>query len=170
MKKLTLTLLLLSCLTFPDLISAKTDHSNVKYIGLGNSGMQITSVRIVDKVSTRDGVVRSENRHSNLVEVKIEGKTPSSGLAIINSGIFSAVFKYRKAYRLVTARAAGVKPEVAPGKIVEVLISAPDANLNSSSSKASENESYFLYFDIPREVKEFQIQIPALIKGSAIIK
>lgn len=62
------------------------------------------------------------------------------------------------------ARAVGVKPEIAPGKKIDVMISADDASMNNAMSGAG-HEEFYIYFEIPKEVNEFQIQVPTLLPG-----
>jgi hypothetical protein len=75
------------------------------------------------------------------------------------------VYKYRGFYRVASAKAVGVKPEIAPGQKIDVMISDADASMNNKMSTDG-NEEFFVYFEIPKEVFEFQVQIPKLLDGT----
>lgn len=164
MKKLIITVTVLTLILVNTSVFGQ-ENKILPYIGLGDFQLKISDVKVIDKIKTKDGIVTAGNRHSNLVEVKLTGNAPSAGMAILNQNNFSVVFNYRGQYRVVAAKAIGVKPEVAPGKIVDVIISDPEANMNCENSKAGGKEEIYLYVDIPKEIKEFQVQIPQLVEN-----
>ena len=139
----------------------RNDH--LKYLDYASFDVKISSVKEVSEVETKDGTVKASNRNFKLIEVCLKGNnTSGAGLFIYTPGIFSVVYKNRGFYRVTQAVAVGVKPEIAPGKRIDVMISADDASMNNKMSGNGEEE-FFLYFDLPKEVKEFQVQIPKLL-------
>lgn len=138
-------------------------NAHLNYLDYAGFQMKISGVNEISQVNTKDGKVKVSQRNNKLIEVQLSGENSEGpGLIIYSPGIYSIVYKYRGFYRISAARAVGVKPEVAPGKIVEVLISAREASMNNAMSGKGEEELY-LYFEIPKEVQEFQIQVPKLL-------
>lgn len=150
-------------------VPAPAQNAERDYLDMGTFGMSVESVTRIDRIETNDGKVRAENRDNCLVEVKLSGNAPGGGICIYNTASFAAVFKYRGYYRTNTSRAVGFRPEVAPGKIIDVFVSSPDANLDSSSDEAGTVEIYAI-FEIPKEVDSFRIQIPTLVDREARIR
>ena len=169
MKK-TRTLMLFAALLFlvvPGQGAPEEAAAPKPFLGFGDYRFKIASCREVPEVKTRDGVVRSENRQSHLLEVLLRGTVPSRGLSILNPSGFSAVFLYRGQYRMVASRAVGGKPELAPGVTTEVIISHPQANMNCDNSKGGTTEEIYLYFDLPREAESFRVLVPHLLEEAA---
>ena len=168
MKRTMLMTLTGAILTFCTGLWAQDGNTNdTPYTGFGDYQLHITRVIAVDEVQTKEGVMKSENRQSHLLEVQLTGTVPAPGISILNRAGFSAVFLYRGQYRVVPSRAVGVKPEVAPGVTKEIIISSPEANMNCKNSKGGGTEVIYLYFDIPQEVKTFQVQVPHLLPAAA---
>lgn len=144
-------------------------NTHLSYLNYSSFQMQVAEVNIVEEVDTKDGTIEAENRNNVLVEVKLTGLSPEPGLIIYNTSIFSAVIKYRGFYKIVSARAIGVKPEIVPGEKIEVMISDLAASMNNAMSKPGKEE-LFVYFEIPKEITEFQVQIPSLLNSLAQVK
>ncbi|MBN1968056.1 MAG: hypothetical protein JXR48_02940 [Candidatus Delongbacteria bacterium] len=163
--------IIVSCFIFAGMVFSgeKSTNTNLQYLNCGEFDMKIAEVKIVDEVETKDGTVEAENRNNKLVEVKLVGKSTGGGLVIYKTADFSAIFDYRGFYKTVISRAVGVKPEIAPGEIINVMISSDDASMNNEISSVSKEELY-VYFEIPKEVNEFQVQIPQVLKNSAKIE
>jgi hypothetical protein len=150
-------------------IKAQDDPRNahLNYLNYADFDMKISTVKEVSEVETKDGKVKPSNRNFKLIEVCLKGQnTSGAGLFIYKTAIFSAVYKYRGFYRVTSAKAVGVKPEIAPGQKIDVMISDADASMNNEMSTDG-NEEFFVYFEIPIEVKEVQVQVPKLIKEPA---
>ena len=171
MRQFVVTLLFLCFLPLSgSLFAGDNGEDKLPYIGFAAYDFQVTGVKILEKIATKDGVVKSENRHGNLVEVKLSGANPDAGISILNTSSFSAVINYRGKFRVITARAVGLKPEVQPGKIVDIIISDPEANLHCKNAKAGEKQDIYVYFNIPREITAFMVQVPQALPATATVE
>ena len=140
-------------------------NSHLGYFDYSSFNAKVTEVKTVSGVDTKDGKIEASNRSNKLIEVRLEGEnTTGEGIFVYNRLIFSIVFEYRGFYKVVSAKAVGVKPEIAPGEKIEVIISADDASMNNKMS-GDGHEELFLYFEIPKEVDRFHVQVPKLLDG-----
>lgn len=145
-------------------VSAQTN-----YIDFNKCNITISDVKIIPEIKTFDyGILKAEKRSNQLVVIKLTGKTYIKGTQLVMPASFGITMYYRDQYQMVLSKAIGIKGSDGKGGVYELYWAAPDATMKCDLD-ANEDFSIYVVAEIPKDLKQFNVSIPAMLSKFAKI-
>jgi len=133
-------------------------------INLNECKLKINEKIEVNELPSPAGVIKPSVRTNKIIKVKLTGVAPREGSFLIKTYVFTALYSYRGSQYLIPAIAIGVigkKGET--GEMVERWNKETN-NIFTLGYGANSKITFDIAFEVPKEVKEIEIQAPMIVK------
>jgi hypothetical protein len=133
-------------------------------IDLCACNLKVSKIVEVRELPSPGGSIRPSAGSKKLLKVQLTGTTPREGSFIIKPFTFTAMYSYRRLTYLVQSAAVGVvRTDKATGTLVEMWHTDPD-NIFNMGFGANSEITFDIAFEVPKEVKQIEIQAPMIVK------
>jgi len=133
-------------------------------INLNECNLKITEKVEVNELPSPTGVIKPSVKTNKIIKVKVTGVAPREGSFLIKTYVFTALYSYRGLKYLIPTTAIGVIGKNGEtGEIVERWNKETD-NIFTLGYGANSKITFDIAFEVPKEVKEIEIQAPMIVK------
>jgi len=133
-------------------------------INLNECNLKISEKVEVDELPSPSGVIKPSVKTNKIFKVKLTGVAPREGSFLIKTYVFTAMYSYRGLKYLIPTTAIGVIGRNGEtGEIVERW-NKESNNIFTLGFGANSKITFDIAFEVPKEVKEIEIQVPMIIK------
>lgn len=140
---------------------------NTSMVDLGKCNLKIVEIEYLKKVQTDKGMLKPASGKNRLVAVTLKGRVKDAGTFILTPDLYSVIYNYRRTMGLSRSVAIGSRGKSkSTGEYKEIWFSSEEVRLLAEYG-ANEDLELFILFDLPKEVEEFEVQIPAFAEKSS---
>ena len=133
-------------------------------INLNECNLKISEKIEVTELPSSTGAIKPLVKTNKIIKVKLTGVAPREGSFLVKTYVFTALYSYRGLKYLIPCMAIGVIGKNGEtGEIVERWNKETN-NIFTLGFGTNSKITFDIAFEIPKEVKEIEIQAPMIVK------
>ena len=144
------------------------DPKYLKLLDLAKCNMKITKIEHSKGITSEEGEKITPSRlDAKLLLVKLEGTAYDFGRLSFNPGLFGVNYISKGSLTFAPARAIGIRGKTPDGGMFEAWKSNSRVSFNTLVESAGETVSIWVVVEIPENINEFYVRIPANVSEPA---
>jgi len=161
---------LLSICVSGGLFARDDDGTALAFLNVAKCNFSVEGAEVVDSVIEERGMILKRSyKGGQLIEVKLVESAPETGEIGLYPSIFSLVLYWRGVPRIHSSIAIGTKHQMPSGEMDEYWLNLPEASM-IIEYEAGEEMIIYTLFEVPKDLKEFKIQNPAIIERDLTLR